>query len=207
MFWKCHWHLGEFLYLWTGLDFDTTTEACLAEQTRKLSSFQVQIYYQPLQLIFRNSPEMHTTSLPTTAINLQKLPKDAHKSPPKTVLGNFKGFSPITTWDKFAQGVHCKLSLRLDLTHTSALCYSLNLNMWLNVSASNINQNAICNEAGTLHLFRWKRKMSQPSCSSLLLYIWSITCIHSTWQNVMKLKFENSLWLLSWSLSLLWQSL
>jgi hypothetical protein len=56
-------------------------------------------------------------------------------------------------------------------------------------------------------LFRWKRKMSQPSCSSLLLYIWSITCIHSTWQNVMKLKFENSLWLLSWSLSLLWQSL
>ncbi len=130
-----------------------------------------QIHYRPLQSIFRNSPEMHTTSLPTTAINLQKLPKDAHKSPPKTVLGNFKGFSPITTWAKVAQGVHCKLGLRLDLTHTSALCYSLNLNMWLNVSASNINQNAICNEAGTLHLFRWKRKMSQPSCSSLLLYI------------------------------------
>jgi len=85
------------------LDFDTTTEACLAEQMHKLSSFQVQIYYQPLQSIFRNSPEMHTTSLPTTAINLQKLPKDAHKSPPKTVLGNFKGFSPITTWAKVAQ--------------------------------------------------------------------------------------------------------
>jgi hypothetical protein len=85
---------------------------------------------------------MHTTSLPTTAINLQKLPKDAHKSPPKTVLGKLKGFSPITTWAKVAQGMHCKLSLRLDLTHTSAL-YSLNLNMWLNVSASNIRMSFV----------------------------------------------------------------
>jgi hypothetical protein len=66
-------HLGEFLYLWTGLDFDTTTEACLAKQTRKLSSFQVQIYYQPLQSIFRNCLKMHTNPHPRLSWEISKV--------------------------------------------------------------------------------------------------------------------------------------
>jgi hypothetical protein len=113
-------------------------------QSSEIAQRCTQIHYWPLQWIFRNSPEMHTSSLPTTTINLQKLPRDAQKSPPKPVLGKFKGFSPITTWAKVAQGVHCKLCLRLDLRHTSALCYSLNLNIsWLNVSASNIRMSFV----------------------------------------------------------------
>jgi hypothetical protein len=85
--------------------------------------------------------------------------------------------------------MHIRPLLQVESEHQLTQCFSFQ------------SPNVICKEAGTLHLLRWKRKMSQQSCPSLLLYIWLMTCIHSTWQNVMKLKFENSSWLSCWLLS------
>jgi len=201
MFKKCHCHPGEFLYLQTGLDFHTTTEACLAEQICKLWSFQVQIHYwppwsifrnspdiqqihyRPLQSVFRNNPEMHINSLPTTTINLQIQPRDAHKSPPKTFLGNSKVSHLLQLGLRFVKvralqalletqtHMHIRSFPQFESEHQLTQCFSFQ------------SQNVICKEAGTLYLLRWKRKMSQQSCHSLLLYISLMTCIHSTWQN------------------------
>jgi hypothetical protein len=123
---------------------------------------------------------MHTSSLPTTSINLQKQPRDAHKFitnhcnqfsetaqrctqiPAKDFVGQFKGCSPGTTWSKVCHGAHWKLCLRLSLTQPSALCCSLQSHCQLaNVSASGLKMSFV-KEARTLHLLRWKRKMSQP---------------------------------------------
>ncbi len=205
--------------LQTGLDFHTTTDACLAEQICKLWSFQVQIHYwppqsifrnspemqqihyRPLQWVFRNNPEMHINSLPTTTISLQIQPRDTHKSPPKSFLGNSKVSHLLQLGLRFVKvralqalletqtHTHIRSLLQFESEHQLTQCFSFQ------------SQNVICKEVGTLHLLRWKRKMSQQSCPSLLLYISLMTCIHSTWQNVMKLKFENSSWLSWWLLS------
>jgi hypothetical protein len=121
-----------------------------------------QIHYQPPQSIFRISPEMHTNSLPITAINLQKQPRDAHKFitnhsnqssetaqrctqiPAKDFVGQFKGPSPGTTWSKVCHGAHCKLCLRLSLTQPSTLCYSLQSDCQLAKCFSFQPQNVIC---------------------------------------------------------------
>jgi hypothetical protein len=105
---------------------------------------------------------MHTNSLPTTAINLQKLPPDAHKFitnhcnqssetaqrctqiPAKEFVGQFKGHSPGTTWSKVCHGAHCKLCLRLNLTQPSALCCSLQSDCQLAKCFSSQPQNIIC---------------------------------------------------------------
>jgi hypothetical protein len=113
-----------------------------------------QIHYQPPQSIFRNSPEMHTNSLPITAINLQKQPRDAHTIPAKDFVGQFKGRSPGTTWSKVCHGAHCKLCLRLSLTQPSALCCSLQSDCQLAKCFSFQPQNVICKR-------RWNSALAQ----------------------------------------------
>ncbi len=127
---------------------------------------------------------MHINSLPTTTINLQIQPRDTHKSPPKTFLGNSKVSHLLQLGLRFVKvralqalletqtHAHIRSLLQFESEHQLTQCFSFQ------------SQNVICKEAGTLHLLWWKRKMSQQSCPSLLLYIWRMTCIHSTWQNV-----------------------
>jgi hypothetical protein len=70
----------------------------------------------------QKQPRDATNSLPTTAISLQTQPRDTNKFitnhcnqssntaqsytqiPTKDFLGQFKGFSPVTTWAKICQG-------------------------------------------------------------------------------------------------------
>jgi hypothetical protein len=105
---------------------------------------------------------MHTNSLPTTTINLQKQPRDAYKFitnycnqssetaqrctqiPAKDFVGQFKGRSPGTTWSKVCHGAYCKLCLRLSLTQPSALCCSLQSACQLAKCFSFQPQNVIC---------------------------------------------------------------
>ncbi len=121
-----------------------------------------QIHYQSQRSIFRNSPEMHTNSLPITAINLQKQPRDAHKSLPRTLLVNSKVPHQVQLGLRFVM-VHTASSAWDSASHNHQLFATVfNLTVsWQNVSASSLKMSFV-KEDGTLHLLRWKRKMSQP---------------------------------------------
>jgi hypothetical protein len=122
--------------------------------------------------------------LPTNVINLQKQPKDAHKSPPKTFLGKSKFSQLLQLNSSFSrcalQALHCKL------TDTLGLCYSLDINIiWFNVSTSNPKMSFI----KKLELYTWswgRRKFNNHLALhySSIYDLWPTYIIHGKmWWN------------------------
>ncbi len=105
---------------WVGFSHNYWSLPCWADMQIMILSSSNSLLTTVINL--QKQPRDPTNSLPTTAISLQKQPRDAHKFitnhhnqssntaqrctqiPTKDFLGQFKGFSPVTTWAKVCQG-------------------------------------------------------------------------------------------------------
>jgi len=141
-----------------------------------------QIHCWPLQSIFRNPPEMRTNSLLTSAVNLQKLPRDVHKS-----ITNHHNQSSETAQRctqihyQSLQSIfrNSSLCLRLSLTQPSALCCSLQSDCQLAKCFSFQPQNVICKRSWNSALAQVEEENATNHFCPFIAPFYN-TCTHST---------------------------